>query len=180
MHILKMTLTGATLSVSAFMSGSAPVGAAAPVASLCSAAETVVFECPLGAKRVAICATTAGNGQAATAQYRYGRRGAVELRLPQIASDGPQQISYSRTAYSGGGEMHLQIENNGFDYTVYERNIRTGFGADGNDMKMTSGLIVRQGNRVVRKSTCKGFGAYGINSQAAETFKQSHFQTLGF
>jgi hypothetical protein len=74
--------------------------------------------------------------------------------------------------------MHLQIANKGFSYTVYERNVRTGFGADGNDMKMTSGLIVRQGNRIVQKSLCKGSGAYGINSRAAEAFKQARFQPL--
>lgn len=114
-------------------------------ASLCTAGEVVIFQCGIGRKLVAVCGSrTPGGG----AQYRYGSPGRVELASP------PGRLSYAREAYSGGGALQLRFSSGGYDYAVYSRTIRTGFGRGGNNPAFSDGLFVRQGGRLVSNRAC--------------------------
>lgn len=110
-------------------------------ASLCTPAETPLAVCTIGRKRVSICS------QGKTSVYRYGQPGRIEL----VASD----LYWASTGYSGGGELQVTARNKGHSYTLFDRIVRTGFGADGlNHPKADSGLVVRRGAKIVSARQC--------------------------
>jgi hypothetical protein len=56
--------------------------AATPTPTACTPDEQVVFQCDIGARRVAVCASRGLGPQGGQLQYRYGRPAAVELAYP--------------------------------------------------------------------------------------------------
>lgn len=130
--------------VSAAVTGSEPAPQRPAVrasASLCEAGETVLASCAIGPRRASICA------RGSKAVYRYGRPGRVEL----TASD----LHWASTGYSGGGELQVTARNAGHGYTLFDRIVRTGFGADGlNHPKADSGLVVRRGEKILSARAC--------------------------
>jgi len=105
--------------------------------SLCRVPEAVLFTCAVGAKTVSICGQEQGG-----AVYRFGRKGRVEIE----AAD----LYFAQHAFWGGGETQVYADTPTHRYIVYDRVVRTGFGADGHhDPKETSGLIVQSGGRTV-------------------------------
>lgn len=118
-----------------------PIAAPRANASLCEPRETVLAHCAIGTRQVSICA------RGATATYRYGRPGRVEL----TASD----LHWASTGYSGGGELQITARNADHSYTLFDRIVRTGFGADGlNYPKEDSGLVVRRGKKTLSARSC--------------------------
>jgi hypothetical protein len=118
-----------------------PVAGNDKAASLCDPQETVLASCAIGQRRVSICA------RGAKAVYRYGRPGRVEL----TTSD----LHWASTGYSGGGELQVTARNAGHSYTLFDRIVRTGFGADGlNHPKADSGLLVRRGEKILSARAC--------------------------
>lgn len=118
-----------------------PAVASRANASLCEPRETVIAHCAIGTRQVSICA------RGSTATYRYGRPGRVEL----TASD----LHWASTGYSGGGELQVTARNAGHSYTLFDRIVRTGFGADGlNYPREDSGLVVRRGAKVLSNRRC--------------------------
>jgi hypothetical protein len=112
-----------------------------PDAALCMPAETPLFTCTLDARRASVC--QAGG----KATYRYGRPGRIELSS--------QRLTMATRSFSGGGESQITATNNGHSYTMFDRTVRTGFGADGrNDPQSETGLIVRQGNKRLSARIC--------------------------
>ena len=124
----------------------APVAAAqaAPLGnsgSLCTAGETSIFSCPLGAKHVSVC----GSGKQAV--YRYGMPGKVELTS--------RNLTLAKQAYSGGGETQIQVRNNDYTYILFDKTSRTGFGSGGqNDPDSRSGLLVRHAGKTLSMKEC--------------------------
>ena len=109
--------------------------------SLCLAGETPIVQCMLGGKQATVC----GSGKRAI--YRYGRPGRVEL----TAFD----LRLARRGYSGGGETQIHVANRDYRYILFDRTIRTGFGADGrNDPAISSGLIIRRAGRTIATRPC--------------------------
>lgn len=110
-------------------------------ASLCEPQETVLASCAIGQRRASICARVSNT------VYRYGRPGRVEL----TASD----LHWASTGYSGGGELQVTARHAGRSYTLFDRIVRTGFGADGlNYPEEDSGLVVRRGDKILSARTC--------------------------
>ncbi|WP_082795005.1 hypothetical protein [Sphingomonas sanguinis] len=114
-----------------------------PVAGggLCQAGETKIFACPIGGKLVAVC------GVGKQAVYRYGRPGRIEMTA--------RAMTLAQRAYSGGGETQIQVANKDYRYILFDKTVRTGFGADGRNMPdMRSGLIVQRGGRTLSNREC--------------------------
>ncbi len=82
-------------------------------------------------------------GEHGGAAYRYGRPSRVELEVKDL------HLAYK--GWSGGGETQVYADTPTHRYIVYDRMVRTGFGADGHhDAKTTTGLLVlRDGQKVL-------------------------------
>jgi hypothetical protein len=121
----------------------------APHGSLCARGEEVIFSCGVGRKMVSVCG---GRATAPHAQYRFGVPGDIELAFPGPGQSG---LSYAREMYSGGGALQIRFSNGGYDYAVYSRTVRTGFGRDGrNNPRFSDGVMVRRGGRLVANRAC--------------------------
>lgn len=116
--------------------------------SLCAADEVVIFQCGVGRKLVAVCG---GRTPGTRAQYRYGTPGHVELAFPGAGEGG---LTSAREMYSGGGATQIRFSSGGYDYAVYSRTVRTGFGREGNNPQFSDGVFVRQGSRLVSNRAC--------------------------
>ena len=130
---------------------------AAP-ASLCTTKETDIFSCPIHGKIVSVCGLSPGQ-----AEYRFGRPGQVELQ--------GRDLHIGEQGYSGGGEDQIYFQSNGYRYIVYDRTLRTGFGADGhNDPQSSSGLVDQKGGRTVSSTRCGGEGDQPVKTGEGERF----------
>ncbi len=110
--------------------------------ALCQAPEAVLVTCATDAGTASIC----GRGKGG-AVYRFGRPGHVEIEIADLhrASHG----------YSGGGETQVYADTATHRYLIYDRIVRTGFGADGHlDPQETSGLLVQSGGHTVSSRSC--------------------------
>ncbi|HTU09852.1 MAG TPA: hypothetical protein VMG08_03045 [Allosphingosinicella sp.] len=116
--------------------------------SLCAQGEVVLFHCGVGRKMVSVCGSNRGP---ARAEYRYGAPGDLELAYP---APGQTPLTYAREIYSGGGAQQIRFTNGGYDYAVYSRTVRTGFGRGGNNPRVSDGLMVRRGDRLVSNRSC--------------------------
>ena len=120
-----------------------------PRGSLCARGEEVIFSCGVGRKMVSVCG---GRATAPHAQYRYGAPGNIELAFPGPADQ--SRLVYEREAYSGGGALQIRFTRGGYDYAVYSRTIRTGFGRRGNNPRFSDGVMVMRGGRLVSNLAC--------------------------
>ena len=96
----------------------AAVGGAPDAGSavLCSSQETVYFSCPTPRGRtVALCGTPGG-----TLQYRFGRPGAIELRFPENAAVGRDQMLFAHYSRYQTDRTEIRFENQGVDYALFD------------------------------------------------------------
>ena len=123
--------------------------AAAP-ASMCAAAEEVVFSCAQDRKIISLCAAQVPNGQGRT-QLRYasGTSGKIELDIAQAAH--PEAFTAGETGLSGGGIDYVRVRNGDFAYVVYT-GMTPGWSQDG--------WIVESKGTAISHHICKG-GATG-------------------
>src|SRR6476659_2970205 len=120
-----------------------------PRGSLCAVGEQVIFSCGMGRKMVSVCG---GRATAPHAQYRFGTPGNIELAFPGPGQSG---LSYAREMYSGGGALQMRFSTGGYDYAVYSRTVRTGFGRSGrNNPQFSDGVMVRHNGRLVSNRSC--------------------------
>jgi hypothetical protein len=120
-----------------------------PRGSLCARGEEIIFSCGIGRKMVSVCG---GRATAPHAQYRYGAPGNIELAFPGPGQSG---LSYAREMYSGGGALQIRFATDGYDYAVYSRTVRTGFGRNGrNNPRFSDGVMVMRGGRLVSNRAC--------------------------
>jgi hypothetical protein len=120
-----------------------------PRGSLCAVGEQVIFSCGIGRKMVSVCG---GRATAPHAQYRYGAPGNIELAFPGPGQSG---LTYAREMYSGGGALQIRFSTGGYDYAVYSRTVRTGFGRSGrNNPQFSDGVMVRRNGRLISNRAC--------------------------
>jgi hypothetical protein len=122
-----------------------------------------LFQCAVGEKQIAICATGApSQGQV---QYRYGALGNLELAYPADPRAGTSALRWAMTGYSGGGETQISFENAGVKYVVYSRMSRTAFGADGRHAPHDQlGVAVLKGGKVIATRRCSPAAIEGGHS----------------
>lgn len=115
---------------------------AKPPTSLCRAPEPVLFTCHVGTKLVSICGQEQGG-----AAYRYGQPGRLELEITDLHRGHKYE--------SGGGETQVYANTPTHRYVVYDRIVRTGFGADGlHYPREDDGLLVQSKERTVWRRQC--------------------------
>jgi hypothetical protein len=137
-----LTLMTALLAALALAHPGAAPAQPRPTKSLCRPSEAVLFTCEVGTRTVSICGQEQGG-----AVYRYGRPARVELEVTDL--------HLARKGWSGGGETQVYADTPTHRYIVYNRIVRTGFGADGHfDPRETVGLIVQSEGRTVSKREC--------------------------
>lgn len=120
-----------------------------PRGSLCATGEVVIFHCGIGRKMVSVCG---GRTPAPHAQYRFGMPGDIELAFPGPGQSG---LTWAREMYSGGGALQIRFSNGGYDYAVYSRTVRTGFGRGRrNNPRFSDGVMVRRAGRLIANRAC--------------------------
>ena len=148
----------ALLLVAAPVPGAAVARPAA--ATLCHADEQPLFACPLGTRLVAIC------GGGGSAIYRFGRPGRIDLQATGLG--------YAQTAFSGGGETQISFTRAGTRYIVFDRRVRTGFGAGGqNDPQFSAGVVVQRSGRTLSTRLCRSDAS--IAAAAAQVIPAAAF-----
>ena len=129
--------------------------------SLCSDRETVVYSCKVGAKRtksLSICASKHFSSSSGYLQYRFGRKGALEMVIPKTTEHSDSNPKSGREMYSGGGAEHLRFSYGEVNYVVYT-GIGKGWTADG--------VAVEKDGKVAANINCvgtvtdNGLGNYG-------------------
>lgn len=118
--------------------------AAVAAESHCSTGEQVVFSCSVGKKLVSVCAS--GSGPATMLQYRFGPRGAPELRYPEPAATAGKVATGGTLMFSGGGGAWLRFGRGDTAYVVY-----TGIGKGWEQ----EGVAVEKKGKLVASLTCK-------------------------
>lgn len=143
-----------------------------PADGLCVKGEVLLFECPLRKRSAAVCAGRTSTGRA-YAQYRNGDAKRLDLAYPKRLDEGVGSLAWASMGYSGGGESQLRFMTGGFDYVVYSRIVRTGFGPDGHfDPVFEAGVFVKRGGRLIADHPCstvsERFG--NVDTDAAARF----------
>ena len=79
--------------------------------------------------------------------YRFGRLGRVEIEVPDL--------HFAQHTFWGGGETQVYADTPTHRYVVYDRMVRTGFGADGlHYPQEDDGLLVQSGGRTAWRRQC--------------------------
>jgi hypothetical protein len=108
-----------------------PVVCAAASSYLCKSNEQVIFGCMAGKKMISVCASPLFTPTTGYLQYRFGTPSKLELEYPEKPEPPKGHFWFSSTGYAGGGEARIRFVNQGSQYTVFARTVRTGFGSDG-------------------------------------------------
>ena len=136
-------------------------GSARLSVSLCRGQEVTIATCPIGKKLVSVCGW--GKGQSV---YRFGRSDRIELEVrdPHLA----EQI------FSGGGEAQIHFTKGVYRYILFDKTVRSGFGAESqNDPQFSAGLIVQKnGQRLTERLCSMTTGAF-INADLAAHYLEA-------
>ena len=126
-------------------------------ANLCETDEVVLASCPIRRRIVSVCERDH------RAIYRFGRAGRVELSA---------NVMYlAHQMYSGGGESQIVVTRGAYQYVLYDRTIRTGFGGDGrNDPTFSSGLMVLKNGLHLANLVCATRSKDMIDANSATRF----------
>lgn len=119
----------------------APMTTNLPV-SLCHEQEVTIAACPIGRKLVSVC----GWGKRQSV-YRFGTPDRIELEA--------RDLNVAKQGFSGGGETQIHFTKGIYRYILYDRTVRSGFGAEGqNDPQFSAGLIVQKNRRRLAERPC--------------------------
>ena len=132
----------------------APQAAPAGAASFCSASETTVFTCRIGARRVSVCADPASTAQRGYVQYRFGKAdGSVplEMEIPSRRIEPSAAAAGASVAFAAGGSAWLRFFNGDHAYVVY-----TGIGKWGprGAIQEKEGLVVERRGKQIASLKC--------------------------
>jgi hypothetical protein len=109
----------------------------------CRVGEALVFDCPVNAKRLSVCASPDYDARTGKLSYRYGPPGAVELELPKDRWKGAATEAGHDSFPNGSTSGWLRFHNGPTGYVVYHSNVRVG--SDGWEQK--AGVAVEQPKR---------------------------------
>ncbi|MDP1736252.1 MAG: hypothetical protein Q8L23_02295 [Caulobacter sp.] len=148
----------AAVSLLAVAATSVPPVQAASTPNLCAPGEQPVLSCGVGGKVLSLCASgslTAEGAGSVKMQYRFGRKGAVEMAWP-VRPEHPRGLFFlSTTMFSGGGEERIRFSNGGYDYVVFQRTIAGSRDEDGvRGSYQDEGVAVLKAGKVVGRHIC--------------------------
>jgi hypothetical protein len=121
--------------------------------SLCRRDEQVVMDCRFEHKQLALCGSADYPKEGSVLRYRFGSPARVEMEYPAPGERG--RYFHSSRMFSGGGEQLAWFSVGEWDYLLFSRMVRTGFGADGhNDTAIADGLLLVRAGRFVSVDDC--------------------------
>lgn len=89
--------------------------------TLCEPKETTIFSCPVGSKIVSACASAMLTPTSGYVQYRFGRKNAIELAVPQNTSFSRDFLEANSSRSSGGsGNLFLRFKAGTYNYVLYQ------------------------------------------------------------
>lgn len=130
----------------------------------CKSGEQLVFGCNTGANRnVSVCASPDLSPTTGMLEYRFTRKGKIELVVPSASSsaaDWRTQVKAGQVMYAGGGGAYLRFEENLHGYVVYS--------ATGRGWGQKHGLMVVAPNGKQTVQRCQGAVKTQLGSKLAE------------
>jgi hypothetical protein len=137
----------------------APLEPVPGTTNLCNLPEKVVFTCQLAesTKVVSLCGSEDFTRTSGTLQYRFGRRGGLELAYPEVTEGSRDAFTFDASTNDGGDvdELTVRFENGGHTYRISQE-IGWHFGHQHNRMPMPggAGVSVQTGGEVVAELFC--------------------------
>jgi hypothetical protein len=113
----------------------------------CTAQERVIFSCSIGKKIVSVCASRQLTPSSGYMQYRFGRKDALELALPDPPAHPRKVVKAGTLMFSGGGGAYLRFMRGQYSYVVYTA-IGRGWGEK-------EGVVVEKNGEVSANLSCK-------------------------
>lgn len=125
-----------------------------PEEPACAEDEQTAFQCALGSKQVAICASADAAATTGWLQYRFGRADhAPELIWPAYPGDPLLSAEGRVESYAGGGASWLRFRRGDHAYVVY-----TGIGrwGESGETREQSGVVVERNGKLIADLRCSG------------------------
>ncbi len=151
MRIVRTVWLLALAMVATFGLASASMGEPRAMPSLCLAGEEPVLSCSVrGGKILSLCA------RGESLQYRFGRRGSLELAWPEQPAPAKGRFFFSVTGYAGGFEERIRFSNQGYDYVLFNCVIAGRWFSDGTRKRFEdAGVVIHRGGWFVGKQLCR-------------------------
>lgn len=116
--------------------------------TLCTLQEKVVFSCSTNDKLVSICASNDLSTERGYLQYRLGKVGSTELRIPDEVNNHPSKITNGKSIiYPWGEATYLRFIKDSYGYVIY-----TGIGRGWNK----DGITIEKNGKPISNMVCKG------------------------
>jgi len=135
------------LAVVALVAGCASLAVGAGE-SLCAPGEAIIFSCAIGKKTASVCAAQEISAHKGYLQYRFGRKAAPEIVLPNTIALPPAGVHGKTLSFAGGGGAYLRFVSGHYSYIVYTA-VRRGIGS-------TAGIAVERDDRRIASLCCTG------------------------
>jgi hypothetical protein len=142
-----------------------PVVAAEHSDKICENAGTLIFNCKLPRSTASLCMSRTGS-LTYTAQSFKGNA----LKLTNLGDKGTK-FRFSNVAFSGGGEAHIRFQNNGYEYFLFDKTVKTNEGPDFN-----AGILVYRSNRRIASFTCENDAS--IHEDAYTQLPREQFRSI--
>lgn len=121
--------------------------------SLCHTGETVLFACPSGQKRIAVCAAPAGGSPFGVLRYRFGSSSHTELEFPIRPKPAREYASGNSLGDDGRGTLvYLRLNNGDTSYTVYAEAVSPTY--QRTDASDRSGVVVERHGKLLATFKC--------------------------
>lgn len=128
----------------------------------CSSHETIIFSCNTGKKIASVCASKNLSSSLGYMQYRFGKKGAIESKIPETTNTHPSKYTNGNTImYSGGGGAYLRFIKGQYGYVMY--------GGMGRGWEK-DGVAVEKNGAVILNLPCKGNVSSEIGRELFDKF----------
>lgn len=121
--------------------------------TLCRAGETVMFACPSGHKKIAVCAAPSRDSAFGFLQYRFGDERKLDLVFPRQPVPLLSYASGNQLGDGSRGELtYLRLVNGDTSYTVFSEMVNPSY--QGDDAHERHGVIVERNGNLLGKRMC--------------------------
>lgn len=121
--------------------------------TLCRAGETVMFACPSGDRKIAVCASPSRDSRFGFLQYRFGDERRLDLAFPRQPAPLPGYASGNQLGDGGRGELtYLRLVNGDTSYTVFSEVVNPSY--QGTDAHERHGVIIERNGKTLAKRMC--------------------------
>jgi hypothetical protein len=120
--------------------------------TLCLPEEKVIFSCKTKGEIASVCASNDLSKTAGYMQYRFGKKDAPELVIPQKRVHPGKNAESGNTLYANGGtDAFIRFKSGAYGYVIYTNELR-----DGQKWVASEGILVEKNGKEISNLTCKG------------------------